>query len=291
MRRFIYNFFAFRKEYLKNIENDILLVWRANMLADYHMHTSFSNDSSYPMEDAIKQAIALGIDEICFSEHSDYGTMGNYVVNYEIYYQTYKTLKEKYKDQITIKFGCEFGVQRHTMDQYQEDFKKYPFDFIILSNHQIDDLEFWNYKYQEGKTQREYNRGYYQAILDCIESFDNYSVLGHLDVIKRYDQKGIYPDQEVEDIIVKILKHVILHNKGIEINTSNFRYGLKDLTPSIDILKLYYQLGGKILTIGSDSHESSHVGYNITLIKEKMKEIGFKEFCTFDKMKPIFHSL
>lgn len=261
------------------------------MLADYHMHTSFSNDSLYPMEDTILQAIALGIDEICFSEHSDYGTMGDYVVDYQAYYQTYKTLKEKYKDQICIKFGCEFGMQVHTIQNYEEDFKKYPFDFIILSNHQIDDLEFWNYKYQEGKTQKEYNRGYYQAILDIIERFDNYSVLGHLDMIKRYDQQGIFPDQEVEDLLIKILKHIIAHNKGIEINTSSFRYGLPDSTPSLAILKLYKQLGGRILTIGSDSHKQSHVGYHIELTKEKLKEIGFTEFCTFDKMKPIFHSL
>lgn len=261
------------------------------MKADYHMHTSFSNDSSYPMEDAIKQAIQLGLEEICITEHSDYGTMGNYVVDYKKYYQGYKVLKDKYRDQITIKFGCEFGVQVHTIEKYKKDFKQYPFDFIILSNHQINDIEFWTYKYQEGKTQEEYNRGYYQAILDVIQNFDNYSVLGHLDMIKRYDQIGIYPDEKVKDLIMEILKHIIKHNKGIEINTSSFRYGLPDLTPSTYILKLYHQLGGRIITIGSDTHEKEHVGYNIEVVKETLKEIGFTEFCTFEKMKPIYHAL
>ena len=261
------------------------------MQADYHMHTSFSNDSSYPMEAAIKQAIQLRLDEICFTEHTDHGSMGDYVVNYDRYYQGYLSLKEKYKDQITIRFGCEFGVQVHTINAFKEDFKRYPFDFIILSNHQVDDKEFWTNKYQEGKTQEEYNRGYYQAILDVIQKFDNYSVLGHLDMIKRYDQLGIYPDEKVEDLLTAILKHVISHDKGIEINTSSFRYGLPDLTPSTYILKLYHKLGGRIITIGSDSHEESHVGYNIEVVKETLREIGFKEFCTFEKMKPIFHIL
>ena len=52
------------------------------MLADYHMHTNYSNDSQYDMEKAILKAIDMGLDEICFTEHSDYGTMGNYVVDY-----------------------------------------------------------------------------------------------------------------------------------------------------------------------------------------------------------------
>ncbi|MFQ7799444.1 MAG: PHP domain-containing protein [Coprobacillus cateniformis] len=119
------------------------------MLADYHMHTNYSNDSQYDMEKAILKAIDMGLDEICFTEHSDYGTMGNYVVDYEDYYQGYLKWKEKYKNQIVIKFGCEFGVQMHTISSFQKDFQEYPFDFIILSNHQIDDIEFWTYKYQE----------------------------------------------------------------------------------------------------------------------------------------------
>ena len=73
------------------------------MLADYHMHTNYSNDSQYDMEKAILKAIDMGLDEICFTEHSDYGTMGNYVVDYEDYYQGYLKWKEKYKNQIVIK--------------------------------------------------------------------------------------------------------------------------------------------------------------------------------------------
>lgn len=72
------------------------------MFADYHMHTNYSNDSTYEMEDAILKAIELGVEEICFTEHSDYGPMGDYVVDYEESYQGYLKLKEKYKNQIRI---------------------------------------------------------------------------------------------------------------------------------------------------------------------------------------------
>ena len=43
------------------------------MLADYHVHTEFSDDSTEPMGNVINKAIALNIDEICFTDHVDYG--------------------------------------------------------------------------------------------------------------------------------------------------------------------------------------------------------------------------
>ena len=79
--------------------------------------------------------------------------------------------------------------------------------------------------------------------------------------------------------------------KVLEINTSSHRYSLKDSTPSRDILKLYKELGGKIITIGSDSHKPEHLGAYIDEAKELLKETGFDSFCTFEKMKPIFHQL
>ncbi len=132
---------------------------------------------------------------------------------------------------------------------------------------------------------------YYQEILDVIKRYKNYSVLGHLDLISRYDLKGKYPFNKIKPLITEILKIAIEDGKGIEINTSSHRYGLKDTTPSRDILKLYKKLGGKIITIGSDSHRKDHLGAYINEAKSILKQIGFDEYCTFDQMKPIFHKL
>ncbi|GKU24279.1 histidinol-phosphatase HisJ family protein [Clostridium folliculivorans] len=261
------------------------------MLADYHMHTSFSDDSDYEMEDAVKKSIAIGLDEICFTEHVDHGVKTDLNCDYEKYVEEFKRCKEKYKDQIAIKLGIEFGMQVHTIDQFQKDFDKYDFDFVILSCHQIDDKEFWTYDFQKGKTQQEYNEKYYEEILKVMKNYDNYSILGHLDMIKRYDEEGEYPFEKVKDIITEILKLAIEKGKGIEVNTSSFRYGLNDLTPSRDILRLYKDLGGNIITIGSDTHEDKHVGHKIDYIKGELKKIGFTKFCTFEKMKPTFHEL
>lgn len=260
-------------------------------IADYHMHTSFSEDSTYPMIDAIQQSIAMNIDEICFTEHVDYGVPTAQCCDYHSYLKEYERCKELYKDQINIKFGIEFGVQAHTIPQYKKDFSKYPFDFVICSIHQVDDKEFWNQDFQEGKTQEEYQKRYYEEMLYVVENFDEYSVLGHLDMIQRYDKQGYYPFENVKEIITSILKRVIQQGKGIEVNTSCYRYGLTDMTPSKDILKLYKSLGGTILTIGSDSHQEDHVGFHIQETKEILKDLGFTSFCTFDKGKAIHHSL
>lgn len=276
------------------------------MLADYHVHTEFSDDSKYPLEELIKDAIKLHIDDICLTDHVDYGIKvdldsmakikyrGNEPftnVDYEKYAKDIKRMQEKYSDKIKIKMGLEFGMQMHTIDKYEALFKRYPFDFIILSVHQVNDKEFWTQDFQKGKTQKEYNEAYYNEILGIIKKYKNYSVLGHLDLIVRYDENGVYPFENVKPIIEDILKIVINDNRGIEFNTSYHRYGLKDTTPSMEILKLYHKLGGKIITIGSDSHKPEHLGFYIKEAKDILKSIGFKQFCTYDKMIPTFHDL
>lgn len=273
------------------------------MYADYHAHTDFSEDSTYPMEDVVKKAISLGIGELCFTEHVDHGVKpraqsyqkgkidAGTNCHYESYQAEYTRLKEKYASDISLKFGIEFGIQTHTISEFQKDFDQYPFDFVILSCHQIEDQEFWTQAFQNGRTQEEFQTRYYEEILNVIRTYKDYSVLGHLDVIKRYDEYGNYPFYKTIDLVTKILKTVIEDGKGIEVNTSSFRYGLTDLTPSRDILKLYKELGGKIITIGSDSHKEDHLGHQIKEIRNELRFLGFESFCTFDKMESVFHAL
>ena len=107
----------------------------------------------------------------------------------------------------------------------------------------------------------------------------------------RYDRLGPYPFDKIKDLVAEILKVAIKDEKGIELNTSFHRYALKDSTPSKDILLLYKDLGGTILTIGSDSHKPEHLGAYIQDAKKMLQEMGFKQYCTFDHMKPVFHDL
>ena len=92
-------------------------------------------------------------------------------------------------------------------------------------------------------------------------------------------------------LITQILKCVIENGKGIELNTSSIKYQLDDLMPSTDILKLYLELGGKIITIGSDSHRKEDLGSHIKELRKVLKDIGYTEFTTFYNMKPIFYNI
>ena len=279
------------------------------MFFDYHTHTYYSDDSDYPMEVLVQDAILKGIDEICFTDHVDYGIKGDWEdlsdfydskqkigrpvmnVKYGAYHAEISRLQREYAGKIVLRTGMEFGMQTHTIPQFQKLFSSYPLDFVILSCHQVEDKEFYKGDFQKNLSQKEYNERYYREILNNIMRYKDYSVLGHLDLIKRYDDEGIYPISNVTELIEEILKTAIYDGKGIEINTSSLRYGLPDWTPSWDILKLYQQLGGEILTIGSDAHEVNHLGAYIPRAMQELKERGFRYICTYNKMEPIFHKI
>lgn len=276
------------------------------MYCDYHVHSNFSCDSSYEMEDVINDAIRLGLKEICFTDHVDYDIKADwddenpviyrdnkivYNVNYPVYFKKLEEFIIKYKNKINIKKGLEFGVQTHTINKFQNLFNSYDLDFVLLSIHQIENNEFWTGEFQKGKTIKKCYDEYYDELFEVVQNYHDYSVLAHMDLMRRYvDDKSDYFNYSKNDI-KSILEYIIKDGKGIEVNTSSFLYKIDGLTPSIDIIKLYYELGGEIITIGSDSHTKERLGSHIKDIKETLKDIGFKYFCSFEKMTPIFHNL
>ncbi len=276
------------------------------MFADYHVHTEFSDDSAYPMKTVIRDAIAMGMNEICLTDHVDYGVKidwdcGKQIqyrngeplanVDYPRYMSEIDRMKRLYGNKIRIKTGLEFGIQKHTIPDFQRLFEQYAFDFIILSIHQVENQEFWTQDFQRGRSQKEYQQRYYEEMLAVVRDYKDYSVLGHMDLIARYDLAGVYPFEKVRPVIEDILRIVIADGKGIEVNTSSHRYGLTDTMPSANILKLYRDMGGRIITIGSDSHKPEHLGAYIRETQALLKSLGYKQFCTFEHMRPIFHDL
>lgn len=137
------------------------------MRADYHVHTEFSDDSDYAMEKVIQDSIAMGLDEMPLVN-----------VHYPTYYETFKEMWALYHDKIELKLGLEFGMQAHTIEKYEKLFARFPFDFIILSVHEVEDKEFWTQDFQRGRTQKEYNERYYEELLYLVENYHNYSVFG-----------------------------------------------------------------------------------------------------------------
>src|SRR5699024_8862227 len=111
----------------------------------------------------------------------------------------------------------------------------------------------------------------------------------HLDIVKRY--KKLEQERNFHEVIEPLLKTVIEDGTGIEVNTSGFAYGLGSGMPRTDILKLYKQLGGEIITVGSDAHEPSQIGYRIKETYELLQSLGYKYVATFTNLKPQFHKI
>ena len=275
------------------------------LLADYHVHSEYSHDSITPMERQAKQAVSIGLSELCFTDHMDYYDGSDC----SRYFAELSKVKQTFSGRLVIRSGWEFGLQRHTIPDFEELYSRYggKLDFVLLSIHEVDDLDLWGHQYQRGKSQAKYTLGYYEELLRVIQAYHDYSVLAHVDLIARYDVKlahvdliarydvkhGIspYPFAKIRDIVAEILTTAINDSKGIELNTSSWRYGLTDTTPSREILELYRDLGGEILTLGSDAHSPDYVGAHFEEGREILRSLGFRSFCTFEGMSPTFHTL
>ena len=196
------------------------------MLADYHVHTGFSDDSTYPLRQVALDAVRLNLDELCFTEHVDYGVKpewnqpdgarfedGHPVTNcpYVPYLDELDRVREELRGKVTLRAGLELGVQTSTIRENHALVRTLGerLDFVICSIHQVGNCEFWNGDFQRGRTQGEIHRAYYEELLGVVECFRDYTVLGHLDLIRRYDPFGDYPLESVRDLVAAILRQVI----------------------------------------------------------------------------------
>lgn len=250
---------------------------------DYHIHTTFSPDAKSTPEEHILAAIQKGIEEICFTDHNDYFfNDSTWVLNVDEYFKVLVPLKEKYKDQINIKIGIEVGLDMDHVNEIEKLVSSYPFDFVIGSIHAIHSTDIATV-YHHGKSKEEYHTDYFNAMKACVEYFDCFDVLGHLDYVRRY---GPYENrnidyQKYQPIIDEIYSVLISKGKGIEINCSGYRMFDNSL-PNNEQIKRFKELGGQFVTIGTDSHLSEHLGCHIEKAIDCCNEYNLK-VATFTK--------
>lgn len=265
--------------------------------ADYHLHTSHSTDSDEPMEHMILKAIDLGLTQICFTEHMDMDfpslpgdPADQFLVNTDSYLFDVIRYKEKYADKLKILFGIELGLQPHITKENARYIKEHDFDFVIGSSHICNKKDpYWD-SFYEGRSEEEAYREYFVSVLDNIKSFSNYDVCGHLDYVVRYgpNQDREYTYEKYSDILDKILETLLDKEKGLELNTGGLAYGLQEANPSMGILKRYKELGGEIITVGSDAHKTSRIAYDFSAAAGMLLECGFKYYTVFEKRTPEF---
>ena len=272
------------------------------ILSDFHTHSSNSGDSDTPMKLQIDAAIKAGITELCITEHMDMGypdppkdhedEMCDFVLDADRYHKEYTDMKALYEKEpnINIYFGVELGLQDFIVAENAEFASKYPFDFIIASSHLFDRIDPYFPEYWEGKSETAMIRRYFESIYENICLFSNFDVYGHLDYLVRYmkDKDKNYDYKSYSDEIDTILKKLIEMGKGIEINTGGLKNGLMNPNPCPGIIKRYKELGGEIITVGSDAHTPDYIGYRFDVAEEILKDCGFKYYTVFKSRKPEF---
>ena len=259
---------------------------------DYHLHSNVSFDASGTVGEMAETARKLGLHEICFTDHYDYNSDPLKKANLftmDDYSAAYDTLDIA---GITVRRGVEFGLTTWNKAKLDELLKNRDFDFVIGSVHFIDGFDPYEEEYWQGKRVKEAFSKYLEGTLECVKIHDNFDVLGHLTYVCKSvhnptHEPVLYKDyQDVADEIMKVL---VTKGIGMEINTSGVGR-VKEFLPSADYLRRYKELGGEIVTIGSDAHDAARVGEYVPEALEIVKEI-FGYVCTFENRKPIFHKI
>lgn len=254
------------------------------MLIDYHVHTRYSYDSYAQPSDMLDEAIKKGISEICFTEHYDIDPLnrpevippriGEYCIG-------------GFNRPIKIKKGLELGVEPGLEDFFDKLVLDRPYDFIILSKHFIGDDDPYLPDFFIKNSRQDAYSLYEAEMFVTARNMKNYSVVGHIGYPSRYDSEGNFPYNM--DTMSELFRMLIHNGKGVEINSRGAVRG--ETFPEKRLLMRYKELGGEIITFGSDAHTPNQVGAGIAESVELARSIGFSYFCTYDKLKPTFHPL
>ncbi len=259
---------------------------------DFHLHTSVSFDSTAKAEDLALAAKAAGLTEICFTDHWDYNSdpaKQHNPFDLAAYSGAYDGLTVP---GLTIRRGVEFGLTGWNQPELKTLLAQRRFDFVIGSMHFVDGWDPYDAEYWQGKTVQEAFYRYLEATLECVKLHEDYDVLGHLTYVCKSVHNPTHKPvlyKDFAEITDEILRVLVQKGKGMEINTSGVdRAG--DFLPGAPFLKRFRELGGEIVTVGSDAHDASRVGQYSKEALEILKDI-FGHVCTFQNRKPVFHKL
>ncbi|MFA9463892.1 MAG: histidinol-phosphatase HisJ family protein [Velocimicrobium sp.] len=259
---------------------------------DCHAHSCFSSDCSTPVELMIEQAILFSFDTFYLTDHMDFDFPDteeglDFLFSPSDYFKTLSGLKKKYEDTIKIMVGIELGLKTtaSVKKQIGKLLNEYSFDLIIGSTHLVDNLDPYHSSYWEGRSEKEGLAHFFRATLENTKAYPNVNVLGHLDYAIRYSpSKGInFSFEAYQSILEEILTFIIANDIALEVNTAGFKHGLNKPNPNPDIIKRYLDLGGSMISIGSDGHVPSYYGYRFEETRTLLLDLGVTHYTTFEK--------
>lgn len=259
---------------------------------DYHLHSSVSFDSECDAKKIVEAAEFNGLKEICFTDHYDFNDdpqKQHDIFDIEQYRRVYDNISSS---KVDIRRGVEFGLTPWNQNELKKLTSQCSFDFVIGSVHFTGGYdpyyeEFWTHNGLEQGFEK-----YLLQTLECVKQHRDFDVLGHIN----YACKSAYNPtkkplryKDYSDICDEIMKKLAQNGKGMEINTSGMdRVG--EFLPSYDYIKRFKELGGEIITVGSDSHDATRVGQYINEALDIAKDV-FGYACTFENRRVKYNKL
>ena len=268
-----------------------------SITADYHLHSEHSGDSTAPMETQILSGIEKGLKVMCFTDHYDpefpYDNNpdvapGTFELDYDLYKKDFLKMKDKYEGQIDLRFGVELGLQPHLGSFLQSYAREHDFDFIIGSNHLCAGFDPYYPDFLFNRTQEEALKLYLEDTLANIRVFPDIDSCGHLDYVARYlpDRERIYNYGSFSDLIDPILRELITRGIALEINTAPLTKGMPYFNPLPDILARYREMGGELITVGSDAHVPERIAGCFEETAGILRSLGFRYYAIYKERKP-----
>ena len=274
--------------------------------ADFHTHSNFSTDSKASPESMIEGAIQKGLKHLCLTDHMDLDYPGTtsaeplFEFDPEKYFEVLTPLKERTSsDSFTLSIGVEFGLRPNRPDLNERMHKLlslYPFDFALGSVHLLgnEDPYYEEYWLKHTSSTREIMHRYFNDMLSSLKEYDNFDSLGHLDYLIRYVPASFgakdYVYGEFKEVIDEILKFLIQKDKALEINTAGLVKGLSCFHPKAEIVSRYLELGGELITIGSDGHAPKMIAAEFVRTEELLSSLGVQGYYVYRNRKPTFVS-
>ncbi|MDI3342069.1 MAG: histidinol-phosphatase HisJ family protein [Sphaerobacter sp.] len=257
---------------------------------DYHVHTRFSFDGRLPLDAVCEAALARGILEVCTTDHADFvpGDAGCGYFQPAAFFAELEQCRARYDGRLTLRAGVEIGEAHRYPAEVARLTAGFPFDFVIGSLHYVGDDFVMTPRYFAERSAREAYTAYFTELLALARAGD-FDVLGHLDVPKRYGVAvhGPFDERDYEEEIRAVLRACIERGIGIEINTGTTRRAGVP-SPGPEALRWYREMGGEILTIGSDAHRAEHIGYELAQAVALARAAGFTHLTRFEARQPRF---
>lgn len=273
-------------------------------LFDSHNHCQFSFDGKRTtVELSAAAALEKGLCGLAFTDHYDVfvpdtpegeSPIPAQYFDIEGQQKEIDRVQERFGDSIKILKGIEIGVNINCRDTVAGMMDKYSFDQVIASVHYLEDSDPYYGGYFIGKDWKQAYGTYLETIYNEIVALGDFDTVGHYDYVARY---APYPQdciryRDFSDIFDTMFRYLIDNGKGLEINTKSCSGGRgRKTVPDTELLMRYREMGGEIITLGSDSHDPEKVAEGFLLQAQQLRSLGFRWTSHYEKRQLVQNAL